>query len=170
MPEELKVYGDRSPDRRKKKDKNRSSHRVGVTPRDTSTSGGYRAPLFTGARGAKYDRTGEQQWLEDRSPDRVKTQGCGRLPSAPHSDTGRPLTLSTAIGPGLVCESTLSGNAGMEPRNSEASRKTRSSTWTQTYGATDHGAAEGCSRDERCVTTTIPMREMGRSGQAVVKG
>jgi len=37
---------------------------------------------------------------EDRSTDRVKTKGCGRLPYVPYSDTGRPLTLSTAKGPG----------------------------------------------------------------------
>ena len=46
VQEGLEECEDRSPDRGKKKDGGRSFPRVGVTPHDTSTSGGYRFPFF----------------------------------------------------------------------------------------------------------------------------
>ena len=56
------------------------------------------------------------------------------------------------------------------PGNSEASLKTRSTTRQHSTGATDHGAQECDVRTALGVTTTIPRREMERSGMAVVKG
>ena len=45
MREDPEMVEHRSPDRMKKKDGVRSFPRVGVTPRDTLTSGGYRTPF-----------------------------------------------------------------------------------------------------------------------------
>ena len=72
MPEELKESEVRSPDRMKKEDEIRSSPRVGVTPRDTSTSGGYRTPFFTKEDTRVDTRVKEDlEECEHRSPDPV---------------------------------------------------------------------------------------------------
>ena len=70
---------DRSPDRIKTKNVVKSFPRVCVTPRDTSTSGGYRGSIFPRRRPRTRLSVPELKECEDRSPDRIKKKDGGRV-------------------------------------------------------------------------------------------